>query len=151
MTDRGLSIDEHHGEQGSVMRQEKNAPGEEKGSLRNMIVEPGSSTTYSPEQVRLRAIEPMLPSLRESPPHPNRGQSTIRFNDGYLDRWRQQNKAKISSTPPKRRGKWEGVWLAKGTLRRVEEPGEDLWKFLWRKLKKAEAVDAGSQHEHVQR
>lgn len=67
-----------------------------------------------------------------------------------------QNKAKISSPPPKSRGKWEGVWLAKGTLRRVEseerEPGEDLWKFLWRKLKKAKAVDTEShQPEHIQR
>jgi hypothetical protein len=83
--------------------------------------------------------ELISPNTEATSSQPPRTHSTVRFGDAYIDAWKKRHSPKMHSPPAKSHGKWEGVWFARGTLRRTENEekrrAEDLWKLVWRKLR----------------
>lgn len=149
MADNGSKFPEYGGYQVHVAGQDRSIAGEKHRTFYEGILGPNRSTTdTSAGQLHQNAAESMRSNTEASSSHPNRTHSRVRFSDGYLDGWRQRHSPKMSSPPAKSRGKWEGVWLSRGTLRRIEgeERGsdEDLWRFVWRKLKNPKAGDIRS-------
>ena len=145
--------DEQDDEQDLSMTQGNATRGKGQCNTSDAILEAGPSKIKdSLDQMREMIAEPVPPRMKELPPLPPRALSSVEFNNGYLDKWKKQNRAKLNSPPPRDHGKWEGIWLAERTLRRDRSegrpPGEDLWKFLWRKVKKPKAADRTSEPEH---
>lgn len=150
MADNGSKFRGYGGYQVNVAGQDRSTAGEEQPASHEGILEPDRSTTdNSAGQHHHGAAESLLSNTEASSSHPKRTHSTIKFSDGYLDTWRQRHSPKMTSPSAKGRGRWEGVWLSRGTLRRIEVEergsGEDLWKFVWRKLKNAKAGDIRSE------
>ena len=130
--------------QNSIIMQRRGAISEGHWTLSDGTASKRSTTDTSAGQLDQRAGDSTVSSTDASSSHPTRTHSTIRFSDGYRDAWKQRHRPKMHSPPAESRGKWEGIWLARGTLRRSEseekERSEDIWRYVWRKLR-TKAVD----------